>query len=158
MSSYPVPWHVAATELNGNGITIPRDIQLATCYPSMDTAYYLPKLSLEPSPDSYMSWRVLMLRTYTAFQITLTAAAGDTIMGQPSIVMPGGNLVILVYISGSDWQIMANIPGGTITVATAHKMAEHAKVPDVKMPVVTPSLVNMDPRPMTRVRILAKRR
>ena len=150
MATHIIPWHVAATELRGNNLSIPRETQLATCFPTGDTVYYLPKLLLEPDP--YMSGRILMLRTYTAFGITLTAAAGDTIMGSSSMLMAGGNLVILVYISGNAWQIMANIPGGGIPAPSL--VVEEPKPAPVFVETTKP--VTMDPRPITPLRTLKK--
>lgn len=157
MQAFTIPWHVAARELRGNNVTIPRETQLATCFPLGDTVYYLPKLIVDPSPGSYMPGRILMLRTYTAFQITLTAAAGDNIMGSSSINMPGGNLVILVYIAGNEWQIMANISGGSISMAG---LAAREAVPEVsgKSEDSCPGeSCTADPRPMTPVRSLPKK-
>lgn len=151
MATHIIPWHVAATELRGNNVSIPRDTQLAACFPLGDTVYYLPKLLLEPDP--YMSGRVLMLRTYTAFEIIVTAAAGDTIMGSASMVMAGGNLVILVYISGNEWQVMANIPGGGIP--TPSLIVKESEPAPVVVAAAKPIVV--DPRPMTPLRTLKKR-
>lgn len=124
----PIPNHLAAVELHGNELSIPRYTDLAICYPFSDTVYYLPPLSLAPIPGSYMSGQMLYLRTYTAFSITITPAPGDTIMGDPSLEMPGGNLLVLAYLSGNDWTVLANIAGGPVMTpeALAKLRASHS--------------------------------
>lgn len=123
---HAIPNHAAVTEIHGNDMTIPRYTEVAFCYPFNDTSYHLPKLSLAPALGSYMAGQWMYLRTYTGFDLTVVAADGDTIMDSPSITMPGGNLLILMYVSGNDWQIVANIAGGAImsTEAMAKKMQE----------------------------------
>jgi hypothetical protein len=166
MSTFLVPYHAAIVEIHGNNMTIPRQVHVVICYPLSDTTYYLPKLSLEPKPGSYMSGQILQLRTYTAFEITITAAEGDTIMGESSCAMAGGNLLTLIYISGNDWQILANVNGGAVgtnafigsrakaqtgagsPVTTSSPVTSHTSTPRSMTPKID------DSRPLTKVNAL----
>lgn len=103
----PIPNKAAVAVLVGNAQTIPRGTDIAICSPAGATAYTLPKLDVEPAPGTYRQGQVLQLRNRTAFTITLTPAAGDTIGGNATLAVTAQQYVILVYVSGSNWNIVA---------------------------------------------------
>lgn len=105
----PIPNRASVAVLVGNAQTIPRGTDIAICSPAGATPYTLPKLDVEPASGSYMQGQTLQLRNRTAFTITLTPAAGDTIGGNATLAVTAQQYVTLVYVSGSNWSIVATL-------------------------------------------------
>lgn len=128
----PIPNKAVIAVLVGNAQTIPRGTDIAICSPAGATVYTLPKLDVEPASGSYMQGQVLQLRNRTAFTITLTPAAGDTIGGNATLAVTAQQFVMLGYVSGSNWSIVA-----TLTSAADPAPAPEEVTAEVASPTAT---------------------
>lgn len=105
----PIPSKVSVVSLVGNAQAVPRGTDVALCAPTAGTVYTLPKLDVEPAAGSYMQGQMLQLRNLTAFTITLTPAAGDTIGGHPTLDVTAQQFIVLVYAGAANWSIVMRV-------------------------------------------------
>lgn len=116
-----IPLHYPSDSVTATTYSIPADLGFLIANPSALATWTLPSLS------NIVEGCCLWVRNISAYNIALTAGAGNTISSGSSYTLGAGETAFLTTVGTTDWKIVSVFPsGGRLVQTTSSSSTDNA--------------------------------